>query len=122
MGLHGCLMKMCLLWAVAEGSVQSCPSFHYFLHKGFLEQHFKRISCSIIFLLVPHGLLLGSVRSILQRLDWFESQLLVPRSCWGHPQRKRNEAHTTLIPLIWIYEKNKMNSNLNKISHRYRKK
>jgi hypothetical protein len=35
-------------------------------------------------------------------IDWFESQLLVPRSCRGHARRKINEEQTTLIPLIRI--------------------
>jgi hypothetical protein len=38
----------------------------------------------------------------LATIDWFESQLLVPRSCRGHARRKINEEKTTLIPLIWI--------------------
>jgi hypothetical protein len=82
-----------------------CKIVHHFIPlscKGFLEQHFKRISCSIIFLFIPHGLLSGSTRPILQWLDWFESQLLVPRSCRGHARRKINEEKTALIPLIQI--------------------
>jgi hypothetical protein len=41
---------------------------HHFVplsREGFLKQHFNRISWSIIFLFVPHGLLSGSTRSIL---------------------------------------------------------
>jgi hypothetical protein len=33
-GLHGFLMKLLLLWAVAEGSMQICPSFCSFVMEG----------------------------------------------------------------------------------------
>jgi hypothetical protein len=70
----------------------------------------------MIFIFVPYGLLLGLVRPILQWIDWFESQLLVPRSCWGHARRKINEEKTALIPLIQIKEWNELINRLNTIN------
>ena len=52
-GLHGCMMKILLL--CRQSLKHMCKVVHHFIPlscKGFLEQHFKRISCSIIFLFV----------------------------------------------------------------------
>jgi len=102
-----------------KSSEDLCKVVHNLIplsRKGFLENFFKRMSYCIIFLIICHEFWLGLVWMILQRLNWFESQLLIPRSCWGHAQRKINEEQITLIPLICISEKKKLINKINTIN------
>jgi hypothetical protein len=46
--------------------------------EGLLEQHFDRISYSLIFLFFPHGRSSGFARLISQRFNQIEPQLLIP--------------------------------------------
>ena len=58
-------------------------------------------------------------RPILQRLNWFESQLLIYPDLVGDMHRETNEEQTALIPLIRIYERNEMKHKYIKLTQRY---
>jgi hypothetical protein len=64
---------------ICEGSHANVV--HHFIPlscKGFLEQHFKRISYSIIFLFISHGFFPGSARQILQQSIGLSPNFLYP--------------------------------------------